>query len=63
MSDSEEEANEKQLKIVILGDGSSGKVCIIYSCKLFLFHQNSIRIINFVLLDFDYYSVYRRAIR
>ncbi|CAF4515805.1 unnamed protein product, partial [Rotaria magnacalcarata] len=25
MSDSDEEANEKQIKIVILGDGSSGK--------------------------------------
>lgn len=26
MSDSEDEANEKQIKVVILGDGSSGKV-------------------------------------
>jgi len=27
MSDSEGESNEKHLKIVIVGDGSSGKVC------------------------------------
>ena len=27
MSDSEGELNEKHLKIVIVGDGSSGKVC------------------------------------
>jgi len=30
MSDSEEETNDRQLKIVIVGDGSSGKVSYCY---------------------------------
>ncbi len=28
MSDSEDESRDRNLKIVIIGDGSSGKVCI-----------------------------------
>lgn len=30
MSDSEEETPDKQLKIVIMGDGASGKVKMLY---------------------------------
>ena len=29
MSDSEDESRDKKLKVVIIGDGSSGKVCVI----------------------------------
>lgn len=32
MSDSEEEVNDKQLKIAILGDGASGKVTTVLRC-------------------------------
>ncbi|CAF4827900.1 unnamed protein product [Rotaria socialis] len=40
MSDSEEEANEKQIKIVILGDGSSGKTSISERFSKDSFHRD-----------------------
>lgn len=32
MSDSEEESSDKQLKVVLIGDGSSGKVISCFKC-------------------------------
>ena len=40
MSDSEDEAPDKQLKIIIMGDGASGKVKFLNSCVVFSNHEN-----------------------
>ena len=53
MSDSEDESKDRNLKLVIIGDGSSGKVWNLYFLILMINYKN---ILNLLFIFKDFFS-------